>query len=376
MKPFEVYPLHDIEIVKAQGSQLWDKNGVEYLDMYGGHAVISIGHSAPRYVEYIERQIEKIGFYSNSVIISEQQVVADKIGALSDLTDYSIFMCNSGAEANENAIKLASFHNLKRRVIAFTKAFHGRTSLAVSATDNPKIWAAVNRTENITFVEYNNIEALKAEFAKGDISSVIVEAIQGVGGVAMASDEFLSAIRSLCDEHNAVMIADCVQCGCGRSGRYFAMDHSGVKADIYSMAKGIGNGFPVGAILISPIFEAKYGMLGTTFGGNHLACAAMMAVADDIAQKGLVENAAKWGNYLIDNLKALKSDKIVEIRGRGLMIGIVMQSDSKAIRTSLLKEDKIFVGSASDSRIIRVLPSLTIGKAECDRLLEALKQYI
>ncbi len=376
MKPFDVYPLNDIEIVKACGSRLWDKQGEEYLDMYGGHAVISIGHTAPRYTQYIKAQIDKIGFYSNSVIISEQHKLAEKIGKLSHREDYSIFMCNSGAEANENALKLASFHNSKRRVIAFTHAFHGRTSLAVSATDNPKIWAEVNRTPNVTFVEYNNIEALRAEFAKGDVSSVIVEAIQGVGGVAMATTEFLKAIRSLCDENDAVMIADCVQCGCGRSGRYFALDHSGVVADIYSMAKGIGNGFPVGAILISPKFEARYGMLGTTFGGNQLACAAMIAVADEIAEKDLINNAAKRGSYLIESLKSLNSDKIVEVRGRGLMIGIVMQEDSKPIRSALLKEDKIFVGSASDPRIIRILPSLTIGKAECDKLLEALKKYL
>ncbi len=376
MKCFDVYPINDIEIVKAKGSTLWDSNGVEYLDMYGGHAVISIGHTNDRYVEYLTNQLNNIGFYSNSVRIPQQQILADKLGAISGKEDYSLFMCNSGAEANENAIKLASFHNSKKRVIAFSKAFHGRTSLAVSATDNPKIWAPVNLTENITFVEYNNIEALEAEFAKGDISSVIVEAIQGVGGLMMASDEFLEAIRTLCDEHNAAMIADCVQCGCGRSGRYFALDHSGVEADIYSMAKGIANGFPMGAILISPKFKAVYGMLGTTFGGNQLACVAATAVVDEMRERELVENAAKMGDYLISKLEALKSDSIVEIRGRGLMVGVVLKEDSKSVRSSLLHTDKIFVGSASDNRVIRVLPSLTIGEAECDRFIEALKKYI
>ncbi len=376
MKCFDVYPINDIEIVKAKGSTLWDSNGVEYLDMYGGHAVISIGHTNDRYVEYLTNQLNNIGFYSNSVRIPQQQILADKLGAISGKEDYSLFMCNSGAEANENAIKLASFHNSKKRVIAFSKAFHGRTSLAVSATDNPKIWAPVNLTENITFVEYNNIEALEAEFAKGDISSVIVEAIQGVGGLMMASDEFLEAIRTLCDEHNAAMIADCVQCGCGRSGRYFALDHSGVEADIYSMAKGIANGFPMGAILISPKFKAVYGLLGTTFGGNQLACVAATAVVDEMRERELVENAAKMGDYLISKLEALKSDSIVEIRGRGLMVGVVLKEDSKSVRSSLLHTDKIFVGSASDNRVIRVLPSLTIGEAECDRFIEALKKYI
>lgn len=376
MKCFDVYPVNDINIVKAKGSQLWDQAGVEYLDMYGGHAVISIGHTAERYVKYLEEQLSNIGFYSNSIRIPIQTELAEKMGKLSGKEDYSLFLCNSGAEANENAIKLASFYNSQKRVISFSTSFHGRTSLAVAATDNPKIVAPVNETDNISFVEYNNVEALKVEFAKGGVSSVIVEAIQGVGGVRMATVEFLTAIRELCDEHNAVMIADCVQCGCGRSGAYFALDHSGVKADIYSMAKGIGNGFPIGGIMISPKFTASYGMLGTTFGGNHLACAAAMAVVDDIEEKKLIDNAAAMGEYLLEQLAAIGSEKIVELRGRGLMIGVVLESDSKAIRAKMLKEHKIFVGSASDSRIIRILPSLTIGKAECDRLIEALKNCL
>ncbi len=376
MKCFDVYPINDINIVKAKGSTLWDDAGCEYLDMYGGHAVISIGHTAERYVSYLEEQLGNIGFYSNSIRIPIQVKLAEKMGRLSGKEDYSLFLCNSGAEANENAIKLASFYNSERRVISFTKSFHGRTSLAVAATDNPKIVAPVNQTENISFVEYNNIEALKAEFAKGGVSSVIVEAIQGVGGLKMATTEFLTSIRELCDENNAVMIADCVQCGCGRSGAYFALDHSGVKADIYTMAKGIGNGFPIGGIMISPKFTATYGMLGTTFGGNHLACAAALAVVDDIEEKGLIENAAKMGEYLLEKLGEIDDKRIVELRGRGLMIGVVMESDSKAIRSKLLKEHKIFVGSASDNRIIRILPSLTIGQAECDRLLDALKSCL
>ncbi len=376
MKCFDVYPINDINIVKAEGSTLWDDAGCKYLDMYGGHAVISIGHTAQRYVEYIECQLGNIGFYSNSIRIPIQAELASKLGHLSGKESYSLFLCNSGAEANENAIKLASFYNSRRRVIAFSSAFHGRTSLAVAATDNPKIVAPVNATPNVTFVEYNNVEALREEFSKGEVSSVIIEAIQGVGGVKVATKEFLSAIRELCDEHDAVMIADCVQCGCGRSGAYFALDHSGIEADIYSMAKGIANGFPMGAIMISPKFTPSYGLLGTTFGGNHLACSAALAVVDDIVEKSLIENAAKMGEYLKAQLHSIGSDKIVEIRGRGLMIGVVLDRDSKEVRSKLLHEHKIFVGSASDSRIIRILPSLTIGYAECDELIAALKKCL
>ncbi len=376
MKCFDVYPINNINIAKAKGSTLWDEAGEEYLDMYGGHAVISIGHTAERYVKYLEEQLENIGFYSNSILIPQQKQLAEKLGKLSGKEEYSLFLCNSGAEANENAIKLASFYNSRKRVIAFSTAFHGRTSLAVAATDNPKIVAPVNQTNNITFVEYNNVEALRAEFATGDVSSVIFEAIQGVGGVKMATAEFVDAIRELCDTHNAVMIADCVQCGCARSGKYFALDHYNVKADIYSMAKGIGNGFPIGGIMISPKFTPVYGMLGTTFGGNHLACAAALAVADDISEKNLVENAAQMGEYLKEQLSKIEDSRIVELRGRGLMIGIVMSSDSKELRSKLLHTHKIFVGSASDSRIIRILPSLTIGSKECDRLVEAIKSCL
>ena len=376
MSIFNVYPINNIDLAKAKDMTLWDSEGVEYLDMYGGHAVISIGHTAPRYVSYLTQQLNHIGFYSNSVVIPQQEQLAKKLASLSGKADYSLFLCNSGAEANENALKLASFHNGRKRVIAFSSGFHGRTSLAVAATDNPKIVAPVNQTDNITFVEYNNIDALREEFECGDICAVIVEAIQGVGGIKVATDEFLCEIRTLCDTSGAVMIADCVQCGCGRSGKYFALDHSGVSADIYSMAKGIGNGFPIGAILISPLFEARYGMLGTTFGGNHLACAAALAVVDDIQDKQLMENSTTLGQYLIESLKDIDSDKIVEIRGRGLMIGIVMNCDSTPYRKQLLQEHRIFVGSASDNRIIRLLPSLTITREVCDRFIDTFKTIL
>lgn len=373
---FNVYPLYDIEIERAKDLYLWDRENRNYLDMYGGHAVISIGHSADRYISAISEQLNKIGFYSNSVIIPQQRVLAEKLGKLSGKESYNLFLCNSGAEANENAIKLASMHNSKRKVIAFSGSFHGRTSLAVAATDNKSIVAPVNETENVIILPYNDVACLEKEFAKGGVSSVIVEAIQGVGGIQIATKEFLQAIRSLCDQYDAVMIADCVQCGCARSGRYFAMDHSNVNADIYSMAKGIGNGFPIGAILISDKIEAKFGMLGTTFGGNHLACAAAIAVVDEILERNLVKNAEVMGNYLLKELREINCDQILEIRGVGLMIGIVFREDSAPIRKRLLEEEFIFVGSAKDSRIVRLLPSLTISKDLCDLFLDAFKRVL
>ncbi len=376
MKTFDVYPINDINIVRAEGARLWDDGGVEYLDMYGGHAVISIGHTAPRYVEYLTAQLGKIGFYSNSIRIEPQQQLAEKLGVLSGREDYSLFMCNSGAEANENALKLASFHNSRRRVVAFSGSFHGRTSMAVAATDNPKIVAPVNETTNITFVEYNNLEALTVELKKGDVSAVIIEPIKGVGGIEVATTEFLQGIRKLCDKHGAVMIADCVQCGCGRTGRYFALDHSGVTADIYSMAKGIGNGFPIGGILISPKFKAVYGMLGTTFGGNHLACAAALAVVDDMSEKKLMQNAAKMGEYLMTELRKIKSDKIVEVNGVGLMIGILMNESAVELRREMLFGQKVFVSGANDPRMVRILPPLTITQAECDQFLTAFRKCL
>ncbi len=376
MKIFDVYPINDINIVRASGAKLWDDGGVEYLDMYGGHAVISIGHTAPRYVEYLTRQLGEIGFYSNSIRIEPQRHLAEKLGVLSGREDYSLFMCNSGAEANENALKLASFHNGRRRVIAFSGSFHGRTSMAVAATDNPKIVAPVNETPNVSFVEYNNLEALKKEFEKGDVSAVIIEPIKGVGGIEVATTEFLQGIRALCDQHDAVMIADCVQCGCGRTGRYFALDHSGVSADIYSMAKGIGNGFPIGGVLISPKFEARYGMLGTTFGGNHLACAAALAVVDDMIEKNLMQNAADLGDYLMAELRKIQSDKIVEISGVGLIIGILMSENAADLRRKMLFEEKVFVSGANDPRMVRILPPLSITKSECDQFLTAFRKCL
>lgn len=375
MKMFNVYPLNNISITKAMGSWVWDANGQKYLDMYGGHAVISIGHTNPTYVEALTDQINKIGFYSNSIIIEQQDELAEKLGKLSEKEDYQLFLCNSGAEANENALKLASFYNNRSKIVAFKGAFHGRTSLAVAATDNPSIIAPVNQTDDIVFLPYNDVDALKAYFAEhgNEISSVIVEGIQGVGGIILATDAFLQTIRQVCDEYGAVYIADSVQCGCGRSGKYYSHDWSGVSADIYSMAKGIGNGFPVGAISISPKIVAKYGMLGTTFGGNHLACRAAIAVADVMVQDNLIENVVNVGDYLINELR--KIDGIAEIRGKGLMIAIELPYDSSEIRKKLLFEEHIFVGAAGKN-IIRLLPALNITKEHADHFLSAFKKVL
>ncbi len=377
MKLFDVYPINDIEITRAQGSTLWDNNGVEYLDMYGGHAVISIGHSNERYVKTISEQVSQIGFYSNSVRIPLQQKLADLMSKLTGKDDYQLFLVNSGAEANENALKLASFHTGRKKIVSFSGSFHGRTSLAVAATDDPKITAPINETENIIFSEFNNTEALKAVFAQsGDkIAAVIIEPIQGVGGVQVASDEFLKTIRTLCDEHGSLFISDEVQCGCGRTGKYFALDHAGVSADIYSMAKGIGNGFPVGAIMISPSIKASYGLLGTTFGGNHLAVSAAIAVAEEILEKNLLDNAAIMGEYMMNRLRE-SGAQFKELRGQGLMIGLELEGSSAAIRTALLMENKIFLGSAKNPNIIRILPSLTIDKESCARTVDAIVERI
>ena len=373
---FDVYPLYDINIVRAEGSYVWDDKGTKYLDMYGGHAVISIGHTHPHYVEMVTNQLKNIGFYSNSVIIAQQKELAEKLGRLSGKSDYQLFLCNSGAEANENALKLASFFNGKKKVIAMKGSFHGRTSLAVAATDNPNIVAPVNQTDNVIFVPLNDEQALEEAFLanKGEISSVILEGIQGVGGIREASRSFLWKIRSLCDQHDAVYIADSVQCGCARSGQYYSHDWAGVSADIYSMAKGIGNGFPMGAISISPRIAPKYGMLGTTFGGNHLACAAAIAVADVIEQENLIDNAKKMGDYLIAELRKLPNIK--EVRGRGLMIGIELFEDAAPLRRKLLFDEKIFVGSSGDKNTFRLLPALNIGREHADRLLEALRKLL
>ncbi|MCS4167405.1 aspartate aminotransferase family protein [Sphingobacterium paramultivorum] len=375
MKPFDVYPINPINIVKANGSTVWDAEGNAYLDLYGGHAVISIGHTHPHYVQRVTEQLNRIGFYSNSVEIPIQRELARLLGEISGKVDYDLFLCNSGAEANENALKLASFYNKRKKVIAFSKAFHGRTSLAVAATDNPSIVAPVNETDNIVFLPFNDEEALTEAFASyGDeISSVIVESIQGVGGIREASVSFLRLIRSLCDQYNAVFIADEVQCGYGRTGLFYAQDYSGVEADIYTMAKGMGNGFPIGAISISPKFKATYGSLGTTFGGNHLACAAALAVLEIIQQDKLMENAAQVGQYLIDELKQL--DEIIEVRGRGLMIGIELPESLAHVKKDLLLKNRIFTGEAKPF-VIRLLPALNITKDHADQFLEALKAHI
>ncbi len=370
MNLFDVYPLNDITIVKALGSYVWDDKGEKYVDMYGGHAVISIGHTHPHYVQRLQDQLHKVGFYSNSVKIPLQVELAKKLGKISGKEDYQLFLCNSGAEANENALKLASFYNGRKKIIAFKKAFHGRTSLAVAVTDNPNIVAPVNQTDNVIFLPFNDEAALEQAFQQHEISSVIIEGIQGVGGINIASDSFLQKIRSLCDEYNAVYIADSVQCGYGRSGQFYAHDHSGVQADIYTMAKGMGNGFPVGGISIAPKIQPKHFMLGTTFGGNHLACAAALAVLEIIEQDDLMTNAKIIGDYLMEELKKLP--KIIEVRGRGLMIGIELPEDLKEVKKNLLFKHKIFIGEAKPN-VIRLLPALNISKIEADIFLEALK---
>ncbi|MDB5012020.1 MAG: aspartate aminotransferase family protein [Daejeonella sp.] len=372
MKLFDVYPINDIEIVKAEGSRVWDENGTEYLDLYGGHAVISIGHTHPHYVERLTNQLHKVGFYSNSVKISIQQELADKLGKVSGKQDFQLFLVNSGAEANENALKLASFYNNRKKIIAFTGAFHGRTSLAVSVTNNPKIVAPVNETDNVVFLPFNDVEALENAFKEfgTEVSSVIVEGIQGVGGIREASIEFVRRIRFLCDEYNSVFIADSVQCGYGRTGKFYSHDYSGVEADIYSMAKGMGNGFPIGAISISPKLKPWHFMLGTTFGGNHLACAAALSVLEIIEQDDLIFNAEEVGNYLITELKKLP--QIKEIRGRGLMIGIELPEELAHVKKELLFKHHIFTGEAKPNTI-RLLPALNLTKADADKFLEAFK---
>jgi len=372
MNLFDVYPLNDIEIVKASGSTVWDANGQEYLDLYGGHAVISIGHTHPHYVKRLTEQLAKVGFYSNSVKIPLQVELAEKLGKVSGKTDYQLFLCNSGAEANENALKLASFYNARKKIIAFKGAFHGRTSLAVSATDNPKIIAPVNETDNVVFLPFNDEQALKDAFASygNEISSVIIEGIQGVGGIKEASVTFLQLIRSLCDEHNAVYIADSVQCGYGRTGTFYSHDYSGVDADVYTMAKGMGNGFPVAGIAIAPKFKPWHYMLGTTFGGNHLACAAALAVLEIMEQDNLMKTAEETGNYLITELR--KIEEIKEVRGRGLMIGIELPEELSQVKKNLLFKQHIFTGEAKPN-VIRLLPALNLNKEQADHFLENFK---
>ena len=369
MKLFDVYPLFDVNIVKGKGCHVWDDKGQEYLDLYGGHAVISIGHAHPHYVETISKQVATLGFYSNYVINKLQQEVADRLGAISGYDDYQLFLINSGAEANENALKLASFYNGRTRVISFAKAFHGRTSLAVEVTNNPKIIAPINDNGHVTYLQLNDTEALKAELAKGDVCAVIIEGIQGVGGIQLPTTEFMKAIRQACDETNTVMILDEIQSGYGRSGKFFAHQYNDVRPDMITVAKGIGNGFPMAGVLISPKFTPVYGQLGTTFGGNHLACAAAIAVLDVMKEENLVENAAKVGAHLLEELKGFKGIK--EVRGRGLMIGMEFEEPIKELRQKLLFEEKVFTG-VSGANVIRLLPPLCLSMNEADEFLNRL----
>jgi acetylornithine/N-succinyldiaminopimelate aminotransferase len=375
MNLFDVYPLNDVTIVKAKGSYVWDDKGEQYLDMYGGHAVISIGHTHPHWVKQIEEQLEQIAFYSNSVHMPIQQELANKLGKISGKNDYQLFLCNSGAEANENALKLASFHNGRKKIIAFSKSFHGRTSLAVAVTDNKNYVAPVNETENVIFLPFNDEEALENCFAKqgSAISSVIIEGIQGVGGINVAEESFLKKIRSLCDKHGAVYIADSVQCGFGRSGKFFSHDFAGVNADIYTMAKGMGNGFPVAGLIIAPHIKAKHFQLGTTFGGNPLACAASLAVLQVIEQEKLMGNAVMVGKYLKDELSSIP--QIKNVRGRGLMIGFDVPEDLKDLKKNLLLNQKTFTGE-SKPNTIRLLPSLALKRRDAEAFIESLKEEI
>jgi acetylornithine aminotransferase len=375
MKLFDVYPLNDISITRAKGAQVWDDKGNAYLDMYGGHAVISIGHTHPHWVKRIEDQLEQIAFYSNSIRIPQQVELAALLGRLSGKEDYQLFLCNSGAEANENALKLASFQTGRKKIIAFRKSFHGRTSLAVAATDNPAIVAPVNQTPNIIFLPFNDVNSLSACFkAQGnEVAAVIVEGIQGVGGINVATPEFLQSIRQLCNEFGAVYIADAVQCGYGRSGKFYAHDHAGVHADIYSMAKGMGNGFPVAGISIAPHLQPKHGMLGTTFGGNHLACAAALGVLEVMEREGLMAHAEELGNYLMEALRGMS--QLQNVRGAGLMIGFDVPEAHKDLRKNLLWKHRIFTGEAKPN-VIRLLPSLALKKEEADQFLEAVRKEL
>ncbi len=373
MNLFDVYSLWPIEPVKAEGCRVWDNEGREYLDLYGGHAVISIGHSHPRYVEAVQQQAAKIGFYSNSVVNSLQQELAEKLGAQSGYPDYSLFLCNSGAEANENALKLASFHTGRKRVIAFAEAFHGRTSGAVAVTDNQAIQAPLNKGHEVTFLPMNNLEAVAQELGKSDVAAVIIEGIQGVAGIHAPDNAFLQGLRELCSRYATPLILDEIQSGYARTGDFFAHQAAGIRPDLITTAKGMGNGFPIGGLLVSPLFEAKKGMLGTTFGGNHLACAAAIAVLDTMRDESLMENAREMGDYLIKELSTMEG--ISEIRGRGLMIGISFQPQFADIRNQLLFRHHIFTGGAKNN-VMRLLPPLSIGRVEVDHFLAALRESI
>ena len=373
MNLFDVYPLFDINIVKGKGCHVWDENGTEYLDLYGGHAVISIGHAHPHYVEKVSKQVATLGFYSNSVINKLQQEVAYRLGRISGYEDYSLFLINSGAEANENALKLASFYNGRTRIISFTRAFHGRTSLAVEATENPKIIAPINANGHVTYLSLNDINAIETELGKGDVCAVIIEGIQGVGGIQIPTPIFMQELRRICTDTNTVLILDEIQSGYGRSGKFFAHQYSGIRPDLITVAKGIGNGFPMAGVLISPMFTPVYGQLGTTFGGNHLACSAALAVLDVIEQEHLVENAAKVGTYLMEELEKLP--QIKEVRGKGLMIGMEFGQPVKEIRGKLIYEQKVFTG-ASGSNVIRLLPPLCLNMEEAQEFLCRLKAVL
>lgn len=373
MNLFDVYPLFDIEITKGRGCHVYDADGTEYLDLYGGHAVVSVGHCHPVVVKAIEKQASQLMFYSNSVINPLQQQLAEKLGKISGYDDYSLFLVNSGAEANENALKLASFHTGRKRVVAFRRAFHGRTSAAVEVTDNPKIVSPLNSNNNVTFLPLNDIDAMCDELAKGDVAAVIIEGIQGVGGIRIPEADFLRVLREECNRYGTVLILDEIQSGYGRSGRFFAHQYSGIRPDIITCAKGIATGFPMGAVLISPMFKPSYGMLGTTFGGNHLACATAIAVLNIIEEEHLVENAAKVGQYLIDRLKEMP--EIKEVRGLGLMIGIEMPFEVKELRRHLINVEHVFTGAASTD-IVRLLPPLTLTIAQADDFLERFRRAL
>ena len=375
MNLFDVYPLFDVNIVKGKGCKVWDENGQEYLDLYGGHAVISIGHCHPHYVEKVTEQLNKLGFYSNSVINKLQRELAERLGKISGYEDYQLFLINSGAEANENALKLASFYNGRTRVLSFEKAFHGRTSLAVEVTNNPKIIAPINANGHVTYLPINDIEAFRKEIAKGDVCAVIIECIQGVGGIRVVTEEFMKELRKVCDEYNTVLVCDEIQCGYGRSGKFFAHQHFGVKPDLITVAKSIGNGFPMSGLLISPKFTPVYGQLGTTFGGNHLACSSALAVLDVMESENLVQNAAEVGEYLINRLKNENLPHVVEVRGMGLMIGIELDIPYKEVRNKLVKELHCFTG-CSGTNVLRLLPPLCLTKQEADDFIERLKKAL
>ena len=375
MELFDVYPLFPIHIVRGAGCHVWDEQGTEYLDLYGGHAVISVGHAHPHYVEAVSRQVAQLGFYSNSVENKLQRQLAERLGKACGYDDYRLFLINSGAEANENALKLASFHTGRKRVLTAQKAFHGRTSLAVEVTANPKIIAPINANDHATFLPLNDLEAWKTELAKGDVAACIVECIQGVGGIQLATAEFMQGLRAACDETGTVLICDEIQCGYGRSGKFFAHQWLGVRPDIITVAKGIANGFPMGAVLIAPQFEAVYGQLGTTFGGNHLACAAALSVLDVIEGEALIENARIVGEHLLSEITKLNNESIKEVRGRGLMIGIELNVPYKEVRQRLLFDEHVFTGCAG-TNVLRLLPPLCLSMTEADLFIEKLQKTL